>query len=52
METLEERRQVILDATYQGNKPPREVWIELITAFLDAGREEGAMNLAERMERM
>jgi hypothetical protein len=52
MDDLNTRRQAILDATYQGNKPPREVWIKLITAFLDAGRVNGAMNLAERLERM
>jgi hypothetical protein len=50
--TIDERRKAILDETYSGNKPPREVWIELISAFMDAGRIEGAMNLAERMEKM
>ena len=52
MEKLNKRRKAILDATYAGNKPTREEWIELITAFLDAGRVNGAMNLAERLERM
>lgn len=46
------RRRGILDKTYMGFKPEKDVWEELAEDMRKAGFENMAANLMERWEKM